>query len=126
MLRLPREKGAGQKTGHSEKIAQTQRKMRKLTMDVILYTRQGCHLCDDALALLERHGLKPQLIDIDQDPQLREKYDCCVPVVAFNGKVRFRGRVNEVLLRRLLKAKSGPLRNDRRESSGESDGAHEI
>jgi glutaredoxin len=76
-------------------------------MDVILYTRQGCHLCDQASELLRAHGLTAQLIDIDSDPQLLAQYDCCVPVVAIDGKVRFRGRVNEVLLRRLL-AKSRP------------------
>ena len=67
-----------------------------------LYTRQGCHLCDEALAMLRRHGLTPRLIDIDADPALRERYNVCVPVVEIDGKERFRGRVNEVLLARLL------------------------
>jgi glutaredoxin len=74
---------------------------------VVLYTRQGCHLCDDALALLRRHGLTPNIVDIDADPALRERFDTCVPVVEFDGQVRFRGRVNEVLLRRLLAASHG-------------------
>lgn len=74
------------------------------TRSVILYTRQGCHLCDDAYDLLIQHGLAPQKIDIDADPQLRERYTTCVPVVVVDGKERFRGRVNEVLLRRLLSA----------------------
>ena len=69
---------------------------------VTIYTRVGCHLCDDARELLERYGLRPELIDIDSDPQLRERYTTCVPVVIIDGKERFRGRVNEVLLRRLL------------------------
>lgn len=69
---------------------------------VIIYTRTGCHLCDEARELLERYGLQPQLVDIDADPQLRERYTTCVPVVILDGKERFRGRVNEVLLRRLL------------------------
>jgi glutaredoxin len=72
------------------------------TMQVVLYTRQGCHLCDDALAVLRRHGLSPRLIDIDSDTQWREQYNECVPVVEIDGKVRFRGRVNEMLLSRLL------------------------
>ena len=72
--------------------------------EVILYTRQGCCLCDDAAQLLRRHGLEPQSIDIDADPALRERYTSCVPVVVIDGKVRFRGRVNEVLLKRLLHA----------------------
>lgn len=73
-------------------------------MDIVLYTRQGCHLCDDALILLQRHGLRPRLIDVDSEPDLRARFDTCVPVVEIDGKVRFRGRVSEVLLRRLLPA----------------------
>lgn len=70
--------------------------------EVVLYTRQGCCLCDDAHALLLRFGITPRMVDIDHDPALREKFTTCVPVVEIDGKVRFRGRVNEVLLRRLL------------------------
>lgn len=69
---------------------------------VTLYTRTGCHLCEEAQAMLARHGLAPVLIDIDADPVLRERYNECVPVVVIDGKERFRGRVNEVLLKRLL------------------------
>ena len=75
-------------------------------MQAVLYTRRGCHLCENAKALLLRHGLAPQEIDIDQDADLREQYDACVPVVVIDGKVRFRGRVDERLLLRLLKAQS--------------------
>jgi glutaredoxin len=70
--------------------------------NVILYTRQGCHLCDNALSMLRRHGLNPRLVDIDSDASLRQRYNECVPVVQIDGKERFRGRVNEVLLARLL------------------------
>ena len=71
-------------------------------MQIVLYTRTGCHLCDDALAVLKRHGLSPRLVDIDSEPALRERYNECVPVVEIDGKERFRGRVNETLLSRLL------------------------
>ena len=71
---------------------------------VVLYTREGCHLCEDALSLLKRHGLRPEIVDIDADSQLRQRYDVCVPVVVIDGKERFRGRVDERLLRRLLNA----------------------
>ena len=70
--------------------------------EVTLYTRAGCHLCDDALALLQKHGLQPRQQDIDADDGLRERYNTCVPVVVIDGKERFRGRVNEMLLKRLL------------------------
>lgn len=71
-------------------------------MNVILYTRKGCHLCDDALRLLESHGLKPELQDIDVNKDLRERFDVCVPVVEIDGKIRFRGKVDPVLLTRLI------------------------
>lgn len=70
--------------------------------EAILYTRQECCLCDEAKATLEEHGLTVQSVDIDNDPTLREKYDLLVPVVWIDGKERFRGQVNPILLRRLL------------------------
>jgi glutaredoxin len=71
---------------------------------VRLYTRRGCHLCDVAKDQLLRHGLSPQEVDIDADPELCERFTNCVPVVEIDGKVRFRGRIDERLLRRLLQA----------------------
>jgi glutaredoxin len=71
-------------------------------MDVVLYTRAGCHLCDDALELLRSHGLQPRLVDVDGEPSLRAQFNDCVPVVEIDGKVRFRGRIDSLLLRRLL------------------------
>lgn len=72
-------------------------------LKTIVYTRPGCCLCDEAIDLLRRHGLQPEEIDIDADESLRERYTDCVPVVAIDGKERFRGRVNETLLKRLLR-----------------------
>ena len=46
------------------------------------------------------------MVDIDADPDLRARYDTTVPVVAIDGKVRFKGVVNRVLLERLLWAES--------------------
>jgi hypothetical protein len=72
---------------------------------LVVYTRAGCHLCDDALALLATHRRwlpDPSIVDIDHDPRLVEKYGHCVPVIQFDGKVRFRGRVAPELLRRLI------------------------
>ena len=74
----------------------------KTQLHVVLYTRRGCHLCDDARQILEDHGLAPMSVDIDADPLLRERFDTCVPVVEIDGKIRFRGRVDPVLLRRLF------------------------
>lgn len=72
---------------------------------LILYTRAGCHLCDDAREILDQHALwLPEIteVDIDQEARLTEKYGTCVPVVTLDGKLRFRGRISVVLLRRLI------------------------
>jgi glutaredoxin len=74
--------------------------------DVRLYTRAGCHLCDEAAQVLRQHGLQFEPIDIDADPQLQARYTECVPVVVIDGKERFRGRVDPLLLRRLLASRS--------------------
>jgi glutaredoxin len=75
------------------------------------YTRAGCHLCDDARALLEpyrqRHGFALEVVDVDTDPELVAQHGNCVPVISVDGKVRFRGRVNRVLLERFLQAEAG-------------------
>lgn len=71
--------------------------------DVIVYTRPGCHLCDDACEVLERYGLAPRMVNIDTDPALIASYGLSIPVVVIDGHERFRGRVDEVLLRRLLR-----------------------
>jgi glutaredoxin len=74
---------------------------------VILYTRAGCHLCDEAFATLQRHGCTVDCVDIDQHSEWLAAYDHEVPVVEIAGQVRFRGRVDELLLRRLLLAQQG-------------------
>ena len=75
--------------------------------EVLMYTRKGCHLCEDAWALLQRaakrHRLSLSQRDVDDDPALAAEYGTCVPVVLIDGKVRFRGVVNEVLLERVLR-----------------------
>jgi glutaredoxin len=80
-----------------------------------MYTRRGCHLCEQAWALLEpacrRHGFALSQVDVDADPRLAAEYGLDVPVVAVNGRVRFRGVVNPVLLERLLRAEAAGRRD---------------
>ncbi len=89
---------------------------------LVLYTRQNCHLCDDALALLKvhQHNLPPiETVDVDSDPALVEKFDKCVPVVEIDGKLRFRGKINPMLLKRLID--HSPLADV---AAGGTDGRH--
>lgn len=77
---------------------------------IVLYTREGCHLCEVAHERLETArrvwGFRLTLLDVDSDPATASQYGESVPVVTVEGKVRFRGAVNEVLLTRLLQALS--------------------
>ena len=75
----------------------------RATPMVVIYTREGCHLCDEAKQLLATFGIAPTEVDIDTDATLLGQYDDCVPVVEIDGKVRFRGRIDAVLLRRILR-----------------------
>lgn len=68
-----------------------------------VYTRRNCKLCDEAKELLEQYGLEVESIDVDDSPELQARYTECVPVVLLDGRERFRGRVNEVLLQRLIR-----------------------
>jgi hypothetical protein len=85
-------------------------KKQALPLHVVQYTRRGCHLCDQAWMLLERYqrryGFRLDAVDVDSNPDLAALHGDWVPVVTVNGKVRFRGRVNEVLLKRVLDASS--------------------
>ncbi|MBX7104795.1 MAG: glutaredoxin family protein [Gemmataceae bacterium] len=76
-------------------------------VNIVLYARPGCHPCDDAKSLLEnrrRHwGFQFEVRNVDNDATQCERYGNCVPVVVVDEKVRFRGRVEPVLLDRLLR-----------------------
>ena len=52
--------------------------------------------------ILDMYGFSIKTVDISQDSELLDKYEMCIPVVEIDGKVRFRGKINEVLLRRII------------------------
>ncbi len=65
---------------------------------VIFYTRAGCHLCDEAKLqmreLQKRIPFEYREIDIDRDPELRQKYNHEVPVIFIHGKKAFKYRID--------------------------------
>jgi predicted thioredoxin/glutaredoxin len=71
-------------------------------VEIVLVTRQGCHLCDEALAALRALGVEPELRDVDADELLHDKYDFRVPVVLVDGRVVGEGKVRQEELRRAL------------------------
>lgn len=74
--------------------------------EVVLYTRAGCHLCEEAEAVVlhvARHaGATVRLVDIDDDPVLVDRYTVRVPVVAVDGVEVAEFVVDEAALRTAL------------------------
>ncbi len=68
----------------------------------MLYSRPGCHLCDDARAVLLEVGEPFEEIDIDNDDALLLAYLERIPVVALDGVELFEYFVPEAALREHL------------------------
>ena len=62
-------------------------------MSLVLVTRQGCSLCEEALRLLRSLGHEPELADVDAEDRLHDLYDWRVPVVLLDGRVVVEGKI---------------------------------
>jgi predicted thioredoxin/glutaredoxin len=71
-------------------------------MRLVLVTRKNCHLCDEALSLLQDLGAEPEVADVDADEALYALYDWRVPVILVDGKVVAEGRIDRARLRETL------------------------
>ncbi len=73
---------------------------------LVLYSRAGCHLCEDMQAalqpLLKDADVSLDVIDIDTDATLRETWGWRIPVLAFDGEVICEGRLDEDAVRDAL------------------------
>jgi glutaredoxin len=67
---------------------------------LVLYSRPGCHLCEDARVVLERIGEPFDEIDIDSDDELFKRYLERIPVVMLDGEELYDFFVDEQDLRR--------------------------
>jgi glutaredoxin len=74
---------------------------------VEIYSRPGCHLCDEAKEVIERVGRRIafslRVINIETDPELEKKYGEEIPVVFVNGMPAFRYRVDEAEFEKKVK-----------------------
>jgi glutaredoxin len=75
--------------------------------EVTLYTRPGCHLCEEAKAaiapLLREFGASFREVNIDEDPVLRERYGWDVPVIFLGARKAAKHRVHLEQFRRQLR-----------------------
>jgi glutaredoxin len=76
---------------------------------VIVYSRPGCHLCDEAKHAIDSAGCEDQFtfaeINIESDPELLNKYQYDIPVVTIDGAEAFRHRVNAAEFKKLIQMK---------------------
>ena len=79
-------------------------------MTVTLYTRAGCHLCDEAKLVIQsvrpRAEFQYEELDIDADPTLRRLYNEEIPVIAIDGKKAFKYRLTAAELLRKLEGRA--------------------
>ena len=78
-----------------------------------LYSRPGCHLCDEMKALVQRvTSAVPapatiEEIDISADPTLEARYGLEIPVLMLQGKKIAKYRIEEAALMRALAMRQG-------------------
>lgn len=72
---------------------------------ITVYTRAGCKLCEQAERAVTAHAgdATVELVDVDTDAELVDRYGVRVPVVAIDGVERFELQVDEAELAAALR-----------------------
>ena len=83
------------------------RKARRVpSLEVTLYTRPGCHLCEEAKAaiepLLREYGASLHEVNIEGDAVLTERFGEDIPVLFVGSRKAAKHRVDLAQFRRLL------------------------
>jgi hypothetical protein len=85
--------------------------------EVVLYGRPGCHLCDDARAVIRRvasvHPLRLRERNIEESDALLRAYLERIPVVCIDGVERFELFVDEPSLAAAVASGRSPHAQDR-------------
>jgi glutaredoxin len=78
---------------------------------VVIYSRPGCHLCDEAKQAIEAARCPEEYtleeINIESDPGLLRRYRYDIPVVTINGVEAFRHKLTSAAFRERLVSGSG-------------------
>ena len=76
-----------------------------------IYSRPGCHLCDEMKAVVRTVArsvpLSLEEIDISTDPGLQARYGLEIPVLMVEGRKAAKYRILEEDLRRMLAGRTG-------------------
>ena len=77
------------------------------SIQIEIYSRPGCHLCDEAKEVIERiqrrYAFAVRVINIEEDPALETAYGTEIPVVFINGSKAFKYRVDEAELEKKVR-----------------------
>lgn len=77
-------------------------------LQITLYGKAGCHLCDEAREHLEDaaadYEFELREVDIRGDPELFERYRYRIPVITVNGDERLEGRIEADDVRAIFRA----------------------
>lgn len=75
-------------------------------LDLTIYSRPGCHLCEEAKAvidpLIKEFGATVHEVNIDQDEELAERYSWDIPVIFIGAYKAAKHRVDPRQFRRQL------------------------
>jgi glutaredoxin len=75
--------------------------------NVVIYSRPGCHLCEEAKAVIRAAECDDEFIldevNIDEDPAARASFQFDIPVVFINGVKAFKHRVDAREFKRKLR-----------------------
>ncbi|MBS4178423.1 glutaredoxin family protein [Lederbergia citrea] len=76
-------------------------------MEIIIYTRKQCPLCEDAIAIIQMlqkdHSFKIIEKDIETNDEWTEKYGIMIPVVEIKGEVIQYGIIDPVAIEERLR-----------------------
>ena len=80
--------------------------MNASSMQFRVYSRQGCHLCEDMIIALEPmiagHPVTLDIVDLDDRPELIAEYGLRIPVLEADGEEVCSGHLDEARVRHLL------------------------
>jgi glutaredoxin len=84
---------------------------------VTLYTRPGCGLCAEAAAEIRAAGCADEyvleVVNIDEDPALKELYGWEIPVIHINGSKAFKYRLTAAEFKTKLRRLAASARTER-------------
>jgi glutaredoxin len=87
-------------------------------IDVVIYSKPGCCLCDEVKEELKRlqasHAFNLREVNILEDPEAHQRFKEEIPVVFINGKKAFKYYLDEMQFLKKLASIDGPAANPRR------------